>query len=304
MKILIYKSYIGEDVPPESYAVAPTEWSDGSRSDMVYASTKFPPILIEVQYQVNQEFMLRLIKSGSNIYKRYKALPIVLVIVTKSFSSAEFQDEFTPSADGLLLETFCKFWAKKCYMLTADAVSNDFQKAKLNPMAALGYFTTLHTMTQVPKQHWRDPTLALVSRIVDDILAKKDNDNILKSDTKYFLDQVKRHLDEIIKDNKNQGTGSKTKTVNHAEEGLISIKQIENDLEDNNSSEGEVNDPKMYTIDDAEFIDSLSKPGKRKKWGEIFDKGKAIGLFKSYKSSATLKSSYYHIQKRNKTSNK
>ncbi|ORE00691.1 hypothetical protein BCV72DRAFT_178336, partial [Rhizopus microsporus var. microsporus] len=111
------------DVPPDSYSVVPTEWADGSRSDMVYASTEFPPILIEIQYRVNQEFMLRLINYASDVYKRYKMLPIVLVIVTKSFSSAEFQNEFTVSAEGLLLETGCKFWAKKCFLLTADAVS-------------------------------------------------------------------------------------------------------------------------------------------------------------------------------------
>ncbi|KAG2234563.1 hypothetical protein INT48_000466 [Thamnidium elegans] len=94
-----------------------------------------------------------------------------------------------------------KFWTKKCFLLTADAVSNHFQKATLNPMAAL------------------DPTLALVFRIVDNILAKENNDMILKSDTRYFLSQVKRNLEKIIEDSKNQGTSSKRKTMIQAEEG-------------------------------------------------------------------------------------
>lgn len=89
MRIIIHP-LLGVDVHPDSYSVAPTEWTDGSRSDMVYASTKLLPILIEVQYQVNQEFMLRLINYSSNAYKRYKELSIVLVIVTKSFSSVKF----------------------------------------------------------------------------------------------------------------------------------------------------------------------------------------------------------------------
>ncbi|CAO3701944.1 unnamed protein product [Rhizopus stolonifer] len=136
MRIIIH-SLIGVDVSPDSYSVVPTEWADGSRSDMVYASTKLPPpILIEVQYQVNQDHS------------------------HQSFSSAEFQNEFTVSAEGLLLETVCKFWAKKYFLLTTDAVSNHFQQATLNPMAALDYFITLHTMNQVPQQHWRNPTLA------------------------------------------------------------------------------------------------------------------------------------------------
>lgn len=154
-------------------------------------------------------------------------------------------------------------------------------------------------MKQVPPQHYREPTLALVFRIVDNILEKEDNETLHKSDTRYFLSQVKRNLEN----SKKQGTSSKTKIITHAEEGLFSIKQIEKDLKDNNKSEGESSDPKQYTTEDAEFIETCSKPGKRKRWREIFDKGKANGLFRSYKSFATLKSSYYHIQKRNKISN-
>ncbi|ORE05095.1 hypothetical protein BCV72DRAFT_306708 [Rhizopus microsporus var. microsporus] len=41
MRIIIH-SLIDVDVPPDSYSVVPTKWADGSRSDMVYASTKFP----------------------------------------------------------------------------------------------------------------------------------------------------------------------------------------------------------------------------------------------------------------------
>ncbi|KAI9243787.1 hypothetical protein EDC94DRAFT_488720, partial [Helicostylum pulchrum] len=104
-------------------------------------------------------------------------------------------------------------------------------------MAALGYFITLHTMNQVPQQHCRDPTLALVFRIVDDILAKEDNNLILNSDTRYFVSQVKRNLEKIIEESKNQGTSSNRKTIIHAEEGLFSIKQIQKNLEDNNRSE-------------------------------------------------------------------
>ncbi|KAI8355606.1 hypothetical protein EDC96DRAFT_566660 [Choanephora cucurbitarum] len=72
-----------------------TEWTDGSRSDVVYASrTKttdsLPPVLIELQCQLDQDFMIRTTLYASHTYKRYKVLPIILVIATKSFSSADF----------------------------------------------------------------------------------------------------------------------------------------------------------------------------------------------------------------------
>ncbi|KAG2221286.1 hypothetical protein INT45_000199 [Circinella minor] len=101
----------GTDAPSDSYSVAQTEWLDGSRSDMLYASQieTLPPILIECQYHVNQDFMLRVIQYSSNVYRRYKMLPIVLAIVTKSFSKEKFQDEFTTSKDGFLLDASYSF---------------------------------------------------------------------------------------------------------------------------------------------------------------------------------------------------
>jgi hypothetical protein len=101
------------DIPENSYTAAQTEWADGSRSDVIYASRNksksMPLIIIELQYQVDQMFMLRLIKYSSNVYHRFKILPIVLVIVSQSFSRIAFKREFTPSADGLFLEANCKF---------------------------------------------------------------------------------------------------------------------------------------------------------------------------------------------------
>ncbi|KAG0735436.1 hypothetical protein G6F57_013082 [Rhizopus arrhizus] len=146
---MILRDPIDASIPANTYVVAQNEWTDGSRLDVVYASPiktteSLPPILIELQYQVDQDFMLRLIKYASHTFKRYKVLPIILVIVTKSFSSADFQREFTISRNGLLLEASCKFWAKQCVLLTANAVSNNLNKGTLDPMIALGLFLTRH----------------------------------------------------------------------------------------------------------------------------------------------------------------
>lgn len=108
---------IDASIPANSYPIAQIEWADGSRSNVVYASSietreSLPSILIELQYQVDQNFMLRLIKYASHTYIRYKVLPTVLVVVIKSFSSADFQREFTISRNGLLLEASCKSWVK------------------------------------------------------------------------------------------------------------------------------------------------------------------------------------------------
>ena len=71
-------------------------------------------------------------------------------------------------------------------------------------------------------------------------------------------------------------------------------------MEDNNTREENSNATNTYTTEDAQFIESLSKPRKNKGWKGIFNEGKAEGLLRSYKSSDSLKFSYYHIQRRKK----
>ncbi|KAI8056512.1 uncharacterized protein B0P05DRAFT_517661 [Gilbertella persicaria] len=127
---LVVHSLVDASIPANSYIPAQAEWTDGSRLDVVYASPiktteSLPPILIELQYQVDQDFMLRLITYASHTYKRYKVLPIILVIVTKSLSSADFQREFTISRNGLLLEASCnsnKYWSKSVIILFSRSI--------------------------------------------------------------------------------------------------------------------------------------------------------------------------------------
>ncbi|KAG2232830.1 hypothetical protein BDF21DRAFT_465037 [Thamnidium elegans] len=109
----------------------------------------------------------------------------------------------------------------------------------------------------------------------------------------------KRNLEHIISDNQDGNTNKKAKS--HAKEGLLSIEQLQNDLENNDkaTSEDQSDTIIIYTVEDAQFTESLCKPGKNKNWKNIFNEGKKKkGLFKSYKSSDTLKSSHYHIRRR------
>ncbi|KAI9355169.1 hypothetical protein BD770DRAFT_391337 [Pilaira anomala] len=53
-----------------------------------------PPILVEVQHQVDQRFMLRLINYCANVYERYEVLPVVLVFVVEKFSNTILKKSF------------------------------------------------------------------------------------------------------------------------------------------------------------------------------------------------------------------
>ncbi|KAI9252438.1 hypothetical protein BY458DRAFT_357368 [Sporodiniella umbellata] len=127
-----------------------------SRSNVVYASPikkSLRSILIGLQYQVDQDCILRLITYASHTYKRYRVLPIILAITTKFFSNADFQRGFAISRNGLQLEASCKFWVKRCILLTSKAVSNHSNQGKSDYMIALGLFLTRHGLYQILEHH-------------------------------------------------------------------------------------------------------------------------------------------------------
>ena len=76
-----------------------------------------------------------------------------------------------------------------------------------------------------------------------------------------LLTSAKRALEKIIKENDNHETNSQKKIRNYAEEGLLSIEQLERDLEDSEQSDA----TNKYAIEDIKFIESLSEPRKNKK---------------------------------------
>lgn len=54
---------------------------DGTRSDVVYAPKEShrPAIIVEVQRQINQELMTRVLRHYASIYELYATLPIIFL---------------------------------------------------------------------------------------------------------------------------------------------------------------------------------------------------------------------------------
>ncbi|ORX62725.1 hypothetical protein DM01DRAFT_1403177 [Hesseltinella vesiculosa] len=83
---LIVQYLIGTEAE-DMYRTSPTEWFNGTRSDVLFtcdADPSMPPILIEVQQVVDDTFMRRLIGYCVSLEKQYSMLPIVLVFPIKS----------------------------------------------------------------------------------------------------------------------------------------------------------------------------------------------------------------------------
>ncbi|KAI7889105.1 uncharacterized protein EV154DRAFT_446886, partial [Mucor mucedo] len=232
---LIVRSLVGEIAPENSYTVAPTEWADNSRSDVLYTpraevTKTMPPILIVTQYLVDQEFMLRLIRYASSTYDRYRVLPLILVIVTKGFSSTTFRREFTVSSNGFLLEASCLFWAKQCLLLSAESINGHLNQATLDPMVALGYLFTNHPSCQMPPQHQANSTLMMLYSVAREILSKEESTKSEKANLIYRLEKAKRDFETILDSDDSQGS-NKNKVRQSAEDGIMLIEKMQKDLE-------------------------------------------------------------------------
>ncbi|CEP10967.1 hypothetical protein [Parasitella parasitica] len=128
MRIVI-QSLLGEDVPPDSYSVAPTEWADTKGVYTLHVSQntsneKFIPVLVVIQEEVNQSTMLEIVERSALVCENFRILPTVLVISIKSSSKLKNDGEFDVIDHTFLMQCESKFWASKCYLFFADNLVN------------------------------------------------------------------------------------------------------------------------------------------------------------------------------------
>lgn len=124
------------DVAPGTYINDNTEWSSSMRNNALYVprlsiSSSFPPVLIEVQKQVDQNFMARLITYFVNIFMRYKCYLFILVFCIDKVCQAVI-DTFEQSKTKVnMFVTICYRWAKNCYLIS-NKVINPTSNSKIS----------------------------------------------------------------------------------------------------------------------------------------------------------------------------
>ncbi|KAI9247740.1 hypothetical protein BY458DRAFT_494491 [Sporodiniella umbellata] len=74
----------------DNYRVGDAEWSDGSRSDILYEtldkSLKQPPVTVEVERTVDFNLMARVVHYCVMAYRRYQTFPVVFILALKHVS--------------------------------------------------------------------------------------------------------------------------------------------------------------------------------------------------------------------------
>ncbi|KAI8971788.1 hypothetical protein BDF20DRAFT_804410, partial [Mycotypha africana] len=101
-----------------------------------------PPILIEIQRQIDQDFMIRLVHFCTCVYKRYRILPVVLIIVLDDFTDDLLKeglldsDSFGFNNDNeFLVKIQSTCWAKECFSITKNSITQHVNNGK--PMSPL-----------------------------------------------------------------------------------------------------------------------------------------------------------------------
>ncbi|KAI9498044.1 hypothetical protein BDB00DRAFT_867699 [Zychaea mexicana] len=80
--------------PNNTYVASFTSFSDGAICDGSYFFGKFPPIVIEVQQIVNENFMSRAICYCLNVYQQFKEYLVLVIYCVKNVASKSLASKF------------------------------------------------------------------------------------------------------------------------------------------------------------------------------------------------------------------
>ncbi|CDH60555.1 predicted protein [Lichtheimia corymbifera JMRC:FSU:9682] len=145
------------DLPASNYHVGNNEWPDGSRSDVVYEpanSSSLPAIIVEVQHDVNADFMTRAIQYCIQAYKKYKRLPIIIIFNTESTTIQLPESSRSPTMCGHILPS--TFWATRAILINSNTINNP---AHHNSFLMLATFIIQRHNSLLASDKWEDTTM-------------------------------------------------------------------------------------------------------------------------------------------------
>jgi hypothetical protein len=306
---IVIKSLVGEHVSSSMYTSGRCEWVNKTVSEVVYLPKiqDVAPILIEIQYKVDEDFINRAIKHCLSMKEECGVLPLMLIISIKGFSNEAIKTKLINIDNHYLDDISCDFWAEKCGILSSKSMENHLSETPLNQLVALGHFLSQQKkcILSIDKKH--DPTIQLLYQI-----SKEKFENEC---------QVEEEKLDVIKDLCFKGKRQFQKILSCVEKG-DSIDMIEKYAKDGEDffyrQEKKINGQQLRqvtSIQDTPDITNLSLPQRnnttdkndfdyiehykannsgRMKWETCYIHGKNEGFFNNYSSSKTLKSTYHN----------
>ncbi|KAI7859344.1 hypothetical protein BDC45DRAFT_497398 [Circinella umbellata] len=319
------------------YSPRPTEWPNPTISDVLYLpnspNDNFPPVLIEVQHMVDNDFILRLMTYAISVYRQYnKAPPIILTFVISSMKYEVSKKTTRSKKHPYLLQYSCQPWAKACYFVTESSIKSSLE-LPLPPFVALSTFifgqhpslsvnpyntdTTIQLLYSIATRVFREQINEGQKPVDDLLLVCNKTENTIKqaidtllqeipdvskwSRTKKILDDgklipitLKRKYESIADSEESSSRDIPTGTNTNTNINTNTNTNSDTSTNTNTNNNSNVSRHWEYV---QERLSQLNKDTPIP-WERIYDDGRALGLFQNYSKWKTMKSNYYRWKKR------
>ncbi|KAI7891284.1 uncharacterized protein EV154DRAFT_399960, partial [Mucor mucedo] len=264
------------------------------------------PILIEVQHEVNDEFMSREITYCLSFKKEYGQSAILLIIAIKAvtddvklkFANLNHDQDYLDVHDS-------GFWAKKCQILSATSIQSHLKEIPLQKLVALGHFFIQQKRCILSLDKKYDPTIQLLYQIAkekfEDECPVEEEKLAVIQDLCYKGKTRFRKIIDCIENNE-----PTEKIMQHALNGecffmhqarKFDEKQREltpiEDTPDVSSLTTTTYHNNSLAMDDNTFVENFiaNKTGGMS-WKRCYEEGKEKGFFSNYTTWKSLKSAH------------
>ncbi|KAG2236245.1 hypothetical protein INT48_008605 [Thamnidium elegans] len=308
---IIIKELVGQNVDNAAYGLGRCSWANQSISDVVYIPklSQLSPVLVEVQCNVNEEFITRLIGYSLQLKQEYGQLPKILVITIKSIT-AEIKSKFNNLENERIYTMNCDYWAESCQIISAETIQTQLNNNPLNKLVALGHFLIHQKRNILSISQKHDPTIQLLYQISKD---KFENEYYIEEEKlvviKDLCFKAKTQFEKIVKCLQNEGD-SNGKALQYAENGLCFFNHqeqkfkkrettpIEDTPDISNLANVNYNND-IIAIDGISFIEEFKAQREgRMSWECCYDEGRNKGFFVDYNNWKSLKASYHNNSKK------
>ncbi|GAA5799251.1 hypothetical protein HPULCUR_004661 [Helicostylum pulchrum] len=300
---------IGNHASSALYTLGRCEWANKTISDVLYLPTtsNLPPVLVEIQNKVNEDFIRRAIKYCLSLGEEYGVQPIMLVFSIKGFANERLKSRLINTNNIYLDDLSCDFWAQKCQIISPNSVENHLLQTPLNPLVALEHFLSQQKRSILSIDKKEDPTIQLMYQVSKE---KFENECQVEEEKleviKDLCSKARRQFQKILTClDKGESTEKIEKYAKDGEEFFFrqerkftgkdrDVTPIGDTPDISNLSTLSSNND-TATKDDLDYIENYKVNNNgRMKWEKCYNEGQKEGFFSTYASFHTLKSAYHN----------
>ncbi|KAG0749666.1 hypothetical protein G6F16_004842 [Rhizopus arrhizus] len=312
---IISKSLV--NASEDQYTAAQNEFLNKCACDVLYLpkaiDSEYPPIIIEVQKDVNENYMCRAVKYSILVYEKYEKHPVVLIVGVSSVTASINNILAPATSHPFSKEIPSLFWAKRCLLVSSTTLSTIQSTGQLDPLAAIGLFLCSQkpSITQLVSGG-QDTTMKLLYKIaVNNVQQLLGEEEEITKGIKAICDNTCVQLEKIKSCIQNGNTESLDKVLLYIEDASVylnrqkrkfttgrdvtpipetpGLKYLENkNIRPKKHNEAHYNELKEYV---EQFRNERSG---RMSWKKCFLKGYKdnIDAIKQYTTSESLRSQY------------